>query len=145
MAEAGCHDETCEKSGRGVEYAAPDEKCQETEPETGECRRETGGGLSDPEDDIGAGRKPIVEDRLFEPIDVVEVRCEPVSALDHLAGTLGIEPLIGIGDRRAAKTGKKREGADSNQDKHSARHGRAILCHGLYFDHGDRCGRRRVA
>ena len=77
----------------------------------GDARRE----FADTAPPIAERRQPVVEHRFLEPILAVVARRDPVAARDHLACGLGVERLVGIGDRRSAEPNEERQDAEQHQ------------------------------
>ena len=117
-------DQAGQQARRIVEPAPGDSEGQERQAEPGQRRRQAGGRFADAGQMVGAGGEPVVEHRLLEAVCIVEVRRQPVAALDHLAGALRIESLVRIGDGRLAETGEEGEPADAGKDEHVTRHGK---------------------
>ena len=122
--EARGGDQAGQQARRVVEPAPGDGEAQKRQAEPGQRRRQAGGRFADAGQTVGAGREPVVEHRLLEAVRIVEVRCQPVAALDHLAGALGVESLVRIGDGRLSETGEEGESADAGEDEHVTRHGK---------------------
>ena len=97
------------------------------EPQTGQGSGEAGGSLTDTHYRVRRGGEPVVEDRLLEPIGVVEMRCKPVTRLDHLPRTLGVKALVGVGNGRCAQAGEQRQEAYAYQRKRVPLHVSEIL------------------
>lgn len=122
--EARGGDQAGQQARRVVEPAPGDGEAQERQTEPGQRRRQAGGRFADAGQTVGAGREPVVEHRLLEAVRIVEVRRQPVAALDHLAGALGVESLVRIGDGRLSETGEEGQPADAGKDEHVTRHGK---------------------
>ena len=84
--------------------------------QTGHSRGDTRRQLADTGPQICERRQPVVEHRFLEPILAVVVRRDPVAARDHLACGLGVERLVGIGDRRSAESDEERQDAEEHQE-----------------------------
>ena len=87
----------------------------EDQADASQRRPQPGGARPRPGDPEGRRRQPVVEDRLLEARLVVEGRGQPVARLDHLAGCLGVERFVGIGDRRCAEPGQEGQAGDDQQ------------------------------
>jgi len=62
------------------------------------------------------GRRPVLQRRLLEVLQVIEPRRDPVTAREHLARDLGVTALVGI-EQRPHLQGREPGGAE---DDHAA-------------------------
>ena len=76
----------------------------------------------DTENEVRCGGHPVVQNRFLETGRVVEIRCQPIGAFDHLACTLGIECFVRIGNGRAAETGEEGQPAKTDKENNGTRY-----------------------
>src|SRR2546427_12979205 len=77
--------------------------------------REPGRELAHPEGEVRARDEPVEEDRLGETRGPVQRRRDPVAGCDHLAGSLGVGPLVAVRQAERAQTQKEKQGAEGEE------------------------------
>ena len=82
----------------------------------GEGGAEAGGELGDAEEPVEEGGDPEGEGRFFEPGLEVPVRDEP-AGLEHLAGDLGVDAFVPVGETVVAEEGEDDEGGEESGEE----------------------------
>ena len=117
VAEAGGRDDAGEQRRPFVVPPPRARAGQQGEADPGESGRQARRRGGDAPRRVGRGGQPVVEDRLLEPDLVVVVGSEPIAALEHLAGGLGVVGLVGIGDGGPSQAGEERQSADARNHR----------------------------
>ena len=115
-AEGGEQDEGGEPGGKGVACTKKPVMEEGDDGDGGEGRAEAGGELGDAEELEEEGGDPVGEGRLVDPDLGVPVGDEPGCEIkrpgQHLAGDLGVDAFVPVGEAVVAEEGEEDQGGE---------------------------------
>ncbi len=133
-AGGGEHGEAGVEGGAGVEGARGPLVAEQREQKHGDGLGQVRGEAGESEEAEADGDQPVGQRGLFEVADAVDVERDPVAALEHVAGGVGVGGVGVVEQRRGEEGGAEEEDPKAEEQKQRGRAARA----------GDGLGRGRL-